>query len=78
MIRAYESGDVAGALAIHRELLPVFSGFFRTQAVILTKAALTLLGLPGGPVRSPLPDATPEEIAQLRVDLTAAGVEVTG
>ena len=76
MIRAYESGDVAGALRIHRQLLPVFSGFFRTQAVILTKAALTLVGLPGGPVRSPLPDATPEEIAQLRVDLAAAGVEV--
>jgi 4-hydroxy-tetrahydrodipicolinate synthase len=76
MVAAYEGGDVAGALALHRELLPVFSGFFRTQGVILTKAALTLLGLPGGPVRSPLVDATPDEVTQLRADLAAAGIEV--
>ncbi|HVX46580.1 MAG TPA: dihydrodipicolinate synthase family protein, partial [Mycobacteriales bacterium] len=76
MVRAFESGDVAGALALHRELLPVFTGFFRTQGVILTKAALTLLGLPGGPVRSPLVDATPDEVRQLRADLAAAGIGV--
>jgi 4-hydroxy-tetrahydrodipicolinate synthase len=76
MIRAYESGDAAEALRIHRELLPVFSGFFRTQGVILTKAALKLLGLPGGPVRLPLVDATPAEIDVLRADLAAAGVRV--
>lgn len=76
MIAAFESGDAAGALALHRELLPVFTGFFRTQGVILTKAALTLLDLPGGPVRSPLVDATPDEVARLRADLAAAGVEV--
>lgn len=76
MVRAYESGDVTRALALHRELLPVFSGFFRTQGVILTKAALQLLGLPAGPVRSPLVDATGEQIARLREDLAAAGVEV--
>jgi 4-hydroxy-tetrahydrodipicolinate synthase len=74
MIRAYESGDVAGALALHRGMLPVYSGFFRTQGVILTKAALRLLGLPGGPVRSPLVDATPDQITQLRKDLADAGV----
>jgi 4-hydroxy-tetrahydrodipicolinate synthase len=36
MILAYESGDVAGALALHKLLLPAFCGFFRTQGVILT------------------------------------------
>jgi 4-hydroxy-tetrahydrodipicolinate synthase len=76
LIRAYQSGDVAQALRIHRELLPVFTGFFRTQGVILTKAALKLLGLPGGPVRSPLVDATPDEVEILRADLAAAGVQV--
>ncbi len=35
MIAAYLRGDVAGALAPHRQLLPVFTGFFRTQGVIL-------------------------------------------
>ena len=76
MIEAYERGDVAEALRRHHELLPAFYGYFRTQGVILTKAALNLLGLPAGPVRSPLVDATPEEIAQLRVDSAAAGVEL--
>ena len=74
MIAAYEAGDVAGALRHHRSLLAVFSGFFRTQGVILTKAALRLAGLPGGPVRPPLVDATEEQVAQLRTDLAAAGV----
>ncbi|MGI9092969.1 MAG: 4-hydroxy-tetrahydrodipicolinate synthase [Mycobacteriales bacterium] len=74
MIRAYESGDVSEALRVHRSLLPVFIGFFRTQGVILTKAALRLAGLPGGPVRPPLVDATDEEVAVLRTDLDAAGV----
>ncbi|MBO0869112.1 MAG: 4-hydroxy-tetrahydrodipicolinate synthase [Micromonosporaceae bacterium] len=74
MIEAYERGEVAQALAIHHELLPEFDGFFRTQAVILTKAALRLAGLPGGPVRLPLVDATPEQIARLREDCAAAGL----
>lgn len=78
MIEAYERGDVAGALAGHRSMLPVYSGFFRTQAAILTKAALRLQGLPGGPVRLPLVDATPEQVEVLKDDLTAAGVDVAG
>ena len=72
MIAAYLQGDVAGALAAHRQLLPVFTGFFRTQGVILTKAALRLAGLPGGPVRPPLVDATDEQIEQLRRDIADA------
>jgi 4-hydroxy-tetrahydrodipicolinate synthase len=76
MIAAYERGDVARALATHRSLLPAFTGFFRTQGVIMTKAALRLAGLPGGPVRSPLVDATDEQVARLRADLAAAGVEL--
>jgi 4-hydroxy-tetrahydrodipicolinate synthase len=76
MVLAYENGDVARALAVHRSLLPAFTGFFRTQGVILTKAALRLVGLPGGPVRPPLVVATEAEVAQLRADLIAAGVEV--
>ena len=47
---------------------------FRTQSVILMKAALKELGLPSGPVRPPLVDATPEQVAQLRTDLAAGGV----
>jgi 4-hydroxy-tetrahydrodipicolinate synthase len=74
MIDAYRRGDVTAALMLHRQLLPAFTAFFRTQGVILTKAALRLTGLPGGPVRSPLVDATAAEVEQLRADLRDAGL----
>jgi 4-hydroxy-tetrahydrodipicolinate synthase len=74
MILAFEAGDHEGALRRHQELLPVFLGFFRTQGVILTKAALRLQGLPAGPVRPPLVDATEAEIEQLRADCAQAGL----
>jgi len=76
MIQAYARGDVAGALALHRRLLPLFTGIFRTQGTILVKAGLAALGLPAGPVRPPLVDATPEEVARLRADAAASGVEI--
>jgi len=76
MIDAYLGGDVAGALAIHRGLLPVYTGMTRTQNVITVKAALSMLALPGGPVRPPLADATDAEIHQLRTDLEAGGVKL--
>jgi 4-hydroxy-tetrahydrodipicolinate synthase len=76
MIDAYLGGNVAGALAIHRDLLPVYTGMTRTQNVITVKAALGMLGLPGGPVRSPLADATEAETQQLRTDLEAGGVKL--
>jgi 4-hydroxy-tetrahydrodipicolinate synthase len=74
MIEAYERGDVAGALTLHRRLLPIFTGIFRTQGTILVKAGLRAQGLPAGPVRSPLVDATAEEFDQLRADMAAAGL----
>ncbi len=40
----------------------------------MVKAALKELGLPAGPVRPPLVDATPEQVEQLRTDLAAGGV----
>ena len=78
MIDAHAAGRVAEALAIHRELLPVYIGVMtRTQGVITTKAALRMLGLPGGPVRPPLADATPQQVEQLRTDLVAGGVKLS-
>ncbi len=74
MIRAYESGDVAKARELNRGMLPVCRGIFRTQGVITTKAALAMLGLPGGPVRPPLIDATPEQRETLRTDLLEGSV----
>jgi 4-hydroxy-tetrahydrodipicolinate synthase len=44
----------------------------------MTKAALDLLGLPGGAVRAPLLAATDAERHQLALDLTAGGVKLPG
>jgi 4-hydroxy-tetrahydrodipicolinate synthase len=74
MIQAYERGDVAEALRLHRQLLPLFTGIFRTQGAILVKAGLRLRGFDAGPVRMPLVDATEHELSHLREDLAAAGL----
>ena len=76
MLDAWFAGDTARALEIHQKLIPVFRGTFRTQGAILTKAAMTLMGLPGGTTRLPLVDATPAQIATLREDLIAGGVQL--
>jgi 4-hydroxy-tetrahydrodipicolinate synthase len=77
MIQAYAAGDVVGARALHRRLLPLFTGVFRTQGTILVKAGLAARGLPAGPVRSPLVDATPEQVERLRADAAACGLELS-
>src|SRR5215210_1920571 len=74
LIAAVESGDLVKARAVNESLLPIYTGIFRTQGVIMVKAALNALGLPSGPVRPPLVDATPEQLEQLRMDLAAGGV----
>jgi 4-hydroxy-tetrahydrodipicolinate synthase len=76
MIEAYLDGRPGDALAIHREVLPVYAGMTRAQGAIMAKAALDLLGQPGGGVRLPLVPATPEQVEQLREDLTAGGVKI--
>jgi 4-hydroxy-tetrahydrodipicolinate synthase len=74
LVAAVEAGDLTTARAVNESLLPVYTGVFRTQGVITVKAALNALGLPAGPVRPPLVDATPDQLAQLRDDLAAGGV----
>ncbi|GHJ31801.1 4-hydroxy-tetrahydrodipicolinate synthase [Streptomyces hygroscopicus] len=76
MLEAHLAGDVAKATEIHQKLLPVFTGMFRTQGVITTKAALALQGRPAGPLRLPLVELTAEETEQLKRDLAAGGVQL--
>jgi 4-hydroxy-tetrahydrodipicolinate synthase len=76
MLEAHLSGDVVKATEIHQKLLPVFTGMFRTQGVITSKAALALQGLPAGPLRLPLVELSPEETVQLKLDLAAGGVHL--
>ncbi|MET0526062.1 MAG: dihydrodipicolinate synthase family protein, partial [Nocardioides sp.] len=74
LVDAWVAGDAKRATELHRGLLPIYTGMFRTQGVILTKASLRLLGLPGGSVRSPLVDASAEQVDQLRADLADGGL----
>ncbi|MEV3873049.1 4-hydroxy-tetrahydrodipicolinate synthase [Streptomyces sp. NPDC049906] len=76
LLDAYIAGDVQKATEIHQRLLPVYTGMFRTQGVMTSKAALALRGLPGGPLRLPLIGLTAEETSRLQEDLAAGGVEL--
>jgi 4-hydroxy-tetrahydrodipicolinate synthase len=78
MVEAFIAGRNADARKIHLDVLPVNVGLFRNQAAVLTKAAMDMLGLPGGGVRGPLLPATQDERRQLREDLTAGGVKLPG
>lgn len=76
MLEAFNAGRNAEAAELHRSMLPVNVGLFRNQAAVLTKAALELLGLPGGGVRGPLLPASEAERRRLVEDLTAGGVKL--
>ncbi|HBJ72704.1 MAG TPA: 4-hydroxy-tetrahydrodipicolinate synthase [Actinobacteria bacterium] len=74
MAQAVREGDLELARKINTSLLPVYTGVFRAQGVVTIKAALAHLGLPSGPVRLPLLDATDQERMQLCSDLAAGSV----
>ena len=77
LVEAYAAGRVHEAMEINRSLLPVYTGICRSQGTILTKAALAMQGLPAGPVRAPLIEATQTQRALLHDDLIAGEVEMT-
>jgi 4-hydroxy-tetrahydrodipicolinate synthase len=74
LIEAYLAGDVATALQLHQQLLPIYTGIFATQGCILVKAGLRLQGRDVGGLRPPLIEATPAEVEGLRSALGAAGL----
>lgn len=62
MRKAHFAGDTARAQALHQQVLAVTDAVFVTQAPITVKGALARQNLPAGPVRSPLIDATDDQI----------------
>jgi 4-hydroxy-tetrahydrodipicolinate synthase len=66
LVAAWEAGDAATALRLHLDHIDLFEGMFATSSPILLKAALAELGLPGGPLRPPLVDATDAQRAFVR------------
>ena len=76
MLDAFTAGRNAEAAKLHLSMLPVNVGLFRNQAAVMTKAAMELLGLPGGGVRGPLLPASDAERRKLVEDLIAGGVKL--
>ncbi len=74
MMDAFVAGDVDRALALHRELLPVYTGVFATQGVMLVKAGLAARGMNPGGLRRPLKQASDAEQATFVALLDAAGL----
>jgi 4-hydroxy-tetrahydrodipicolinate synthase len=74
MIAAHDKGDVEGAARIDRELRPLYEILFITANPIPLKAALQMVGLPAGPVRLPLVEATEAERDRIRSVLEELGL----
>jgi 4-hydroxy-tetrahydrodipicolinate synthase len=74
LVASFERGDMQAALDVHARHLNLFEGLFATSNPILLKAGLGLLGLPAGPVRPPLVDATPPQVEFMRGLLAEVGL----
>jgi 4-hydroxy-tetrahydrodipicolinate synthase len=73
LVRAFRSGDLAGALRTHQRLLPLFDALFCETNPIPVKAALGLMGLIGDEIRLPLTHLTDANRERLRVVLKELG-----
>jgi 4-hydroxy-tetrahydrodipicolinate synthase len=76
MVQAVAGGDLAGALEIYRELLPVVDAVMnQAPGAMMAKAAMQLLGvLPNRNMRLPLVPASDDLVANLRTALTTSGL----
>lgn len=78
MVEAVKANDLATAQTINNGLVPVTDGIMnRVGGAIMVKAALDLLGRPGGGfLRLPLIPATQAQRDTLRTDLIAGGFKL--
>ncbi|HHU37741.1 MAG TPA: 4-hydroxy-tetrahydrodipicolinate synthase [Propionibacterium sp.] len=67
-------GDREGALEVYRRLLPVYTGVFATQGVMLVKAGLASRGFSPSVLRRPLKAASPSQARTFVQLLEAAGL----
>jgi|SRR5215207_1229865 len=76
MIHAVVAGDLATAQQLDRRLVPAVEAIMtRTQGAIMVKAALKLAGvIEHATLRSPLIEATAEQVDGLTTDLKTAGL----
>ncbi|NLA29647.1 MAG: 4-hydroxy-tetrahydrodipicolinate synthase, partial [Propionibacterium sp.] len=73
-IGAFVGGDAATALAIHQQLLPVYTGVFATQGAMMVKGTLARRGFADSDLRRPLRRATTEQVDTFMALLEAAGL----
>jgi 4-hydroxy-tetrahydrodipicolinate synthase len=74
MVKSFQQGDHAAALAIHLRLIPLFRGLFSATNPIPIKAALNLLGWNVGGYRLPLLAMSEDSVAALRQILQEQGL----
>ncbi len=72
------AADPAKARELAFRIAPLCAALFAEPSPAPLKAALNLLGLPGGPVRGPLIDVTDATLDLVRDALRAAGVALDG
>lgn len=76
LLAAVDRGDLAGAIGIHRRLIPVVNAVMNTsQGAIMAKAALKELGvIDSAAVRLPLVESPPAHLEILREALATSGL----
>ena len=74
MCAAASKGDVATARRLHFEMLPLFKAAFIETNPIPIKAAMSMAGLPAGPVRMPLCEMQPANVDKLKSALHKMGI----
>ena len=74
LVRAFQSGDIAGAQKIHYELLPLFDTLFCETNPIPVKAAVAMMGKIDGEIRLPLTPLSDTHRERLQWVMKEAGL----
>ena len=73
VIKAFESGDRSAAAAAQMESINFIVAFCRQGGMAGGKAIMAMIGLDCGPVRAPIANLTPAQVATLKADLEKIG-----
>jgi 4-hydroxy-2-oxoglutarate aldolase len=74
MVDTYRAGDHAAAADMQRVLAPLATDIAGAMGPAGMKAAMSMVGLDGGPPRSPLLPVVGDELAVVKARLEAAGL----
>ena len=74
MIQAFKAGKVEEAIALNKQLGPIFEAIFITTNPIPVKAALNMVGINVGSLRPPLLNLMPDEEEVLKGIITDYGL----